>query len=105
MSFDITLSIYSRCTDQSPAPEKSEVIEEILCEARRQKRSIVDLCEHFGVRCSRAKFTNQNDFYFFSFKRSRISVKRSSSLVGAGSGAGAGAGAGFSSSFFFKLER
>ena len=38
------------------------MIEEIMCEARRQKRSIVDLCEHFGVRCTRAKFTNQNDF-------------------------------------------
>ena len=33
-----------------------------LCEARRRKRSIVDLCEHFGVRRSRAKRTHQNDF-------------------------------------------
>ena len=32
------------------------------CDARRQKRSIVDLCEHFGVRRTRAKFTNQNNF-------------------------------------------
>ena len=38
------------------------MIEEILCEARRQKRSIVNLCEHFDIRCTRAKFTNQNDF-------------------------------------------
>ena len=38
------------------------MVEEILCEARRQKRSIVDLCEHFGVRRFRAKFTRQNDF-------------------------------------------
>ena len=34
-----------------------------LCEARRQIRSIVDLCEEFDVRRSRAKRTNQNDFY------------------------------------------
>ena len=73
----------------SPTLSKSSMIEEILCDARlrlsrehrlladfaetkqskalveglrRQKRSIVDLCEHFGVRCTRAKFTNQNDF-------------------------------------------
>ena len=45
-----------------PTLSKSSMIEEILCDARRQKRSIVDLCEHFGVRCTRAKFTNQNDF-------------------------------------------
>ena len=38
------------------------MVVEILCEARRQKRSIVDLCEHFGVRYTRAKFTRQNDF-------------------------------------------
>ena len=36
------------------------MMEEILCDARRQKRSIVDLCEHFGDRRARAKFTNQN---------------------------------------------
>ena len=30
---------------------------------RRQKRSIVELCEHFGDRRARAKFTNQNDFF------------------------------------------
>ena len=65
MSFDITLSIYSRFTVQSPAPEKSEVIEEILCEARRQKRSIVDLCEHFGDRRTRAKRAHKNDFLIF----------------------------------------
>ena len=29
---------------------------------RRQIRSIVSLCEEFGVRRTRAKFTNQNDF-------------------------------------------
>ena len=39
------------------------MIEEILCETRSRKRSIVELCEHFGYRSSRAKFTNQNDFY------------------------------------------
>ena len=33
-----------------------------LCEARRQIRSIVDLCEEFGVRRSRAKRAHQNDF-------------------------------------------
>ena len=38
------------------------MIEEILCDARRQIRSIVSLCEEFGVRRTRAKFTNQNDF-------------------------------------------
>ena len=41
------------------------MIEEILCDARRQKRSIVELCEHFGDRRARAKFTNQNDFLPF----------------------------------------
>ena len=34
-----------------------------LCEARRQIRSIVSLCEEFGDRSSRAKRVNQNDFY------------------------------------------
>ena len=29
---------------------------------RRQKRSIVEPCEHFGVRRTRAKRTHQNDF-------------------------------------------
>ena len=38
------------------------MIEEILCDARRQIRSIVNLCEEFGDRRTRAKFTNQNDF-------------------------------------------
>ena len=38
------------------------MIEEILCDARRQKRSIVNLSEHFCDRRARAKFTNQNDF-------------------------------------------
>ena len=33
-----------------------------LCDVRRQKRSIVNLCEHFGVRHIRAKRTHQNDF-------------------------------------------
>ena len=36
------------------------MIEEILCKARRQIRSIVNLCEEFGVRRSCAKFTDQN---------------------------------------------
>ena len=39
------------------------MIEEILCDARQQIRSIVNLCEEFAVRRTRAKFTNQNDFY------------------------------------------
>ena len=39
------------------------MMEEILCDARRQIRSIVKLCEEFGVRRTRAKFTHQNDFY------------------------------------------
>ena len=43
---------------------KSNVIELFLCDARRQIRSIVDLCEEFGVRHTRAKRANQNDFYF-----------------------------------------
>ena len=38
------------------------MIEEILCEARRQIRSIASLCEDFSDRHSRAKFTNQNNF-------------------------------------------
>ena len=33
-----------------------------LCDARRQIRSIVGLCEEFGVRRTRAKRANQNDF-------------------------------------------
>ena len=41
---------------------KSEMIEEILCDTRLQIRSIVELCEEFGVRSARAKFTSQNDF-------------------------------------------
>ena len=41
-------------------PKKSEMMRLFLCDARRQKRSIVDLCEHFGDRRARAKFTNQN---------------------------------------------
>ena len=48
----------------SPHPsQKSLMVEEILCEARRQIRSIVGLCEEFGVRRYRAKFTHQNDFF------------------------------------------
>ena len=34
-----------------------------LCEARRQIRSIVSLCEEFGDRRSRAKRTHKNDFF------------------------------------------
>ena len=41
---------------------KSEMMRLFLCEARRRKRSIVSLCEHFGDRSSRAKRTHQNDF-------------------------------------------
>ena len=41
---------------------KSNVIELFLCDARRQIRSIVSLCEEFGVRRTRAKRANQNDF-------------------------------------------
>ncbi len=33
-----------------------------LCDARRQNRSIVSLCEDFGVRSTRAKRANQNEF-------------------------------------------
>ena len=39
------------------------MVEEILCDVRRQIRSIVNLCEEFGVRHTRAKFTHQNNFY------------------------------------------
>ena len=39
------------------------MVEEILCDARRQIRSIVNLCEEFVVRRTRAKFTHQNNFY------------------------------------------
>lgn len=35
------------------------MIEEILGEARRQKRSIVGLCEHFGSPTTRAKLHNR----------------------------------------------
>ena len=38
------------------------MVEEILCDARQQIRSIVNLCEEFVVRRSRAKFTQQNNF-------------------------------------------
>ena len=41
---------------------KSEMIELFLCDARRQIRSIVNLCEEFGDRRTRAKRANQNDF-------------------------------------------
>ena len=34
-----------------------------LCEARRQIRSIVGLCEEFGDQRPRAKRAHQNDFY------------------------------------------
>ncbi len=46
-----------------PQPKKLLVVEEILCDVRRQIRSIVNLCEEFGVRHTRAKFTHQNNFY------------------------------------------
>ena len=39
------------------------MVEEILCDARQQIRSIVNLCEEFVVRRTRAKFTHQNNFY------------------------------------------
>jgi hypothetical protein len=39
------------------------MIELFLCDARRQIRSIVNLCEVFGVRRTRAKRANQNNFY------------------------------------------
>ena len=38
------------------------MIELFLCDARQQIRSIVGLCEKFGVRRTRAKRVNQNDF-------------------------------------------
>ena len=38
------------------------MIELFLCDVRRQKRSIADLREHFGVRHTRAKRANQNFF-------------------------------------------
>ena len=38
------------------------MIELFLCDARRQIRSIVYLCEVFGVRRTRAKRANQNNF-------------------------------------------
>ena len=41
-----------------------------LCDVRRQKLSIVDLCEHFGFRHTRAKRANQNDFYLYLFFQS-----------------------------------
>ena len=44
---------------------KSEMIELFLFDVRRQIRSIVSLCEEFGVRCTRAKRANQNDCYLF----------------------------------------
>ena len=50
---------------QNILSKKSLMIELFLCKARRQIRSIVNLCEHFSVRRSRAKFTNQNDFLQF----------------------------------------
>ena len=34
-----------------------------LRDARRQKRSILEVCEHFGDRSVRAKRANQNNFY------------------------------------------
>ena len=37
------------------------MIEEILCEARLQIRSILNVCEEFGVRRFCAEHTNQND--------------------------------------------
>ena len=39
------------------------MIELFLCDARRQIHSIVDLCEEFDVRRTRAKRANQNGFY------------------------------------------
>ena len=39
------------------------MVEEILCDARRQIRSIVGLCEEFGTRRIRAEFTHQNNSY------------------------------------------
>ena len=51
----------------SSISSNSEMIELFLCDARRQNRSIVSLCEDFGVRSTRAKRANQNEFtYSFS---------------------------------------
>ena len=52
------------------------MVVEILCEARRQIRSIVDLCEEFGVRRLRAKFTHQNDFLGLNTKVTKCVIKR-----------------------------
>ena len=38
------------------------MVVEILCDARRRKRSLLCVNEHFGDRRTRAKFTRQNDF-------------------------------------------
>ena len=43
-----------------------------LCDARRQNRSIVNLCEEFGVRRNRAKRTNQNDFLLLKSELIRL---------------------------------
>ena len=37
------------------------MVVEILCDARRRKRSLLCVNEHFGDRRTRAKFTRQND--------------------------------------------
>ena len=42
------------------------MIELFSCDARRQIRSIVSLCEEFGVRRTRAKFYTQNNFHISS---------------------------------------
>ena len=42
------------------------MIEGILRQARNRVRSILDVCEEFDVRRSRAKRVNQNDFHFLS---------------------------------------
>ena len=39
------------------------MVEEILCDVRRQIRSIVNLCEEFGRPTQSAKFNNQSNFY------------------------------------------
>ena len=44
------------------------MIELFLCDVRRQKRNIVNLCEHFGIRHTRAKRANQNGFFISSRK-------------------------------------
>ena len=41
------------------------MIEEILCVARRQMRSIVDLCEQFGDRCKVKNLPIRTIFSFF----------------------------------------